>query len=156
MKNWLVSVSKISALGLVVVSLATRNASAVTIDYGDFIGATVDFLAVSETNPGTDALFGAPSVLGDVLDFDPKGFAASASGGTASQIVDGQLNVTVMSKSNDTPISNIILREAGDYSLAGLGPAEASAGVGAAVVVSVVQVNGVDQAVDGGRPQYRL
>ena len=75
--------------------------SAVVIPYGDFLGTNIMYLDVTEdTRDSPNALFGAPSILGDTLDFDPLSFAAqvsSTTGTSASDIVDGQLNFTVMS-----------------------------------------------------------
>ena len=77
--------------------LGLANVEAAPITYGDFAGSTVMYLDVTEnTNSGdTLPLFGAPTVAGDVLDFNPSGFSASSAGGSPD-ITDGQLNFTMM------------------------------------------------------------
>lgn len=115
-------------------------------NYGTLNGSTVDYVDITESNDGASALFGAPAVTNDTMDFDPIGFSASSAG---TQSVDGQLNFTVVSKTS-TPISKLVLDEAGDFTLAGLGAASAQATVGTAVKVKVTEVNGIPQIVDGG------
>ena len=122
-------------------------ANAITIDYGDFTGNNVMFLDVSEdTRDEPSALFGAPEVVGDTLDFDPLTFTAevsSTTGTSESEIVDGQLNFTIMGI-DDTPITEVFIREKGDYTLTGLGNAQATASVSAPVVFAITHVDGVE------------
>ena len=125
----------------------TADASAIIINYGDYAGADVMYLDVTEdTRVEPGALFGAPSISGDFLDFDPLTFATSVSSSTGmnnSSIVDGQLNFTVMSASDTFDIKSIIINESGDYSLIGLGSAQASASVAAPVTYTVTHVDGM-------------
>ena len=144
-----------SLLASLVVLGVVAQVNAITIPYGDFNGNTVMFLDVTEdTRDEPDALFGAPSILGDTLDFDPLSFDAEVSSSTGtneSDIVDAQLNFTIMSNDASTPIQVVQFREAGDYTLAGLGSAQATASVAAPVLWSITYVDGapLDAPVNG-------
>ena len=122
------------------------QADAAVFSYGNFLGTSYMYLdVVEDTRQQPDALFGTPSILGNTLDFDPVSFAANVSsvtGTSSSLIVDGQLNFTVMSNSDSTPISLVRFTEAGDYSLAGLGAAQATASVAAPVRWTITHVDG--------------
>jgi hypothetical protein len=76
---------------------------------------------MEDANSAGDAppLFGAPTVSGDSIDFNPVGFNAASSGGGAD-ITDGQLTFGVKAKT-DYAINNLSLSEAGDTTLAGIG-----------------------------------
>ena len=131
---------------LVAVYLCAAQAQAIIIDYGDFTGDNVMYLDVTEdTRTSPNALFGAPSIQGDTLDFDPTSFSAgvsSSTGTSESLIVDGQLNFTLMSNDNATGLENLIITESGDYTLAGLGNAQATASVAAPVRWTILEVDG--------------
>lgn len=92
---------------------------AAPINHGNFFGATVDYLDVTEdTNSGdTQPLFGAPTISGDSLDFDPVGFSANSSGGGPPDQTDGQLSFMISAKGGNV-IETLSLTEAGDTSLA--------------------------------------
>jgi hypothetical protein len=124
------------------------SALAAPINYGDFSGSSVMYLDVTETanTPGDDEpLFGSPVITGNKLDFDPAGFTATSSGGTAD-ITDGQLNFTVMSLPGSA-ISGIGFRESGEYSLLGTGTAATQVhyGLGIGSIVAL-EVDGVTLA----------
>ncbi len=133
-------------VALSIVVIASSAAKAVVINYGDFTGSNVMYLQVTEdTRASANALFGTPAVLGDTLDFDPTQFTASTtstSGSSSSAIVDGQLNFTVMSTDASFAIDNIVISESGDYSLQGLGSAQASASVATPVTFTILEVDG--------------
>jgi hypothetical protein len=81
-------------LFLLVAVALTSQAPAASINYGNFSAISVDFLDVTEAanSIGDSApLFGAPTVAGDSLDFDPVGFSASATGASGVDITDGNL-----------------------------------------------------------------
>lgn len=129
-----------------VLAIATAGpVRAASINYGDFgpIPPGVAFLGVTESS-ATDPvpLYGPPSSFPVGLDFDPAGFAATASGG-AQDITDGQLNLALATPA-DLGITQISLFEAGDYTLAGSGGEVTQALAGAIVRATVTQVNGVD------------
>lgn len=86
------------------------------------MGNTVTYQMVREAaNSAGDSapLFGAPTVSGDSLDFDPVGFGASTTGGGVD-ITDGNLAFMVKAKPGNA-INNLQISEAGDTTLAGFG-----------------------------------
>ena len=137
--------SKYRAALLTVFMIATQSYG-IIIEYGDFVGSEVMYLDVREdTRTSPNALFGAPSIFGNTLDFDPLSFAASVSsvtGTNESEIVDGQLNFTIMSNNDTVGLGNVIINEAGDYTLTGLGNAQATASVAAPVRWTITHVDG--------------
>ena len=84
------------ALAILAISLGASPGGATSIDYGDFVGATVEFLDVREeafTDPVP--LYGSPALIADSLSFDPN-FASSSSGAPSSDITAGTLSFTMM------------------------------------------------------------
>ncbi len=140
------SVLNKSLLASLVLFAAATQANALVIPYGDFLGTDFMYLDVTEdTRDEPNALFGAPSILGNTLDFDPLSFSAgvsSTTGTSSSDIVDGQLNFTVMSNTDSLGIDVVQIREAGDYTLNGLGNAQATASVAAPVRWTITHVDG--------------
>lgn len=127
------------------IALAAPATHAAPINYGDFSDippGAVMYLDVTESS-GTDAtpLFGGPTITGDTLDFNPKGFVAFAGSG-GSDITDGQLNFSIESFPG-TGISSIMFRESGDYSLLGTGSAATMVSGGISVRVEIIEVDGV-------------
>jgi hypothetical protein len=120
------------------------QAFAAAINYGDFAGTTVTYTQVTEdSNSGdTPPLFGAPTVSGDSLDFDPVGFSASATGAAGVDVTDGQLKFGVVANAG-AGISAIVLSEAGDTTLAGFGTDATFTAVTAQGVLSISAVDGV-------------
>ena len=111
------------------------------IIYGDYTGTSVMYLDVTESNATDEEKFGAPEIQGNELDFNPTNFRAQSDG--TAVIEDSQLNLTVMSLSPDAPIGQIVISEAGDFTLSGLGDAQAQATVGTTVQFTVKEVGGV-------------
>ena len=131
------------AFALLAAALCTP-AHAILIPYGDFVGDNVMYLnVVEDTRMSPVALFGQPDITGDKLDFDPTSFTASAGPNSPSQITDGQLNVTIMSNDPSFPLDQVIIEEAGDFTLVGLGAALAEASVGTIVRFDVIALDGV-------------
>lgn len=131
---------------------ASTPAIAGTIHYGDFgpdhpPGITIyqDVRESSGTDPVPPGLYGAPSISGDVLDFDPEGFVASATSGT-SDITDGQLNLDIaMLESNGIVaggLTSLLVSESGDYSLFGTGAATTSVAAGVSLTIDILEVDG--------------
>lgn len=121
------------------------QAQAAPINYGNFSGNTVDYLNVTEdANSAGDAppLFGAPTVSGDSLDFDPVGFNASASGLNGIDVTDGNLNFVIMAKQGYA-VDMVSLSEAGDTTLAGFGNDMTFTSVTGIGVLNVLEVDGV-------------
>jgi hypothetical protein len=134
-------------LGLtaLVCTLSAPAAFAVPINYGNYVGINVSYLQVTEQTLSAgdaDGLFGAPTVVGDQIDFDPVGFAANASGAGGNDITDVELTFGIQAKPNEI-ITTIILTEAGDYTIAGAGGAGTLAAVAANVIIEVFEVDGV-------------
>jgi len=136
--------SGFSAIALVCMLLSSASQAA-HINYGDFDdivgGGTVMYTDVTESS-GTDPvpLFGSPDVSVNLMDFDPTTFSAN-SGGGGVDFTDGQLNFGIMGVPG-APITNILIREGGDYTLAGIGPATLL-GYGIGLRVSVTEIDGV-------------
>jgi hypothetical protein len=86
------------------------------------------------------ALFGAPTISGDSMDFNPAGFGVFAQNGTMD-ISDGQLTFMVTAKPGQA-VSNIRFKEAGAVSLLGLGNAATSASDHLSLYVDIQGVNG--------------
>ncbi len=118
------------ALALLAVSLFCMRVEAGLISYGDFEGESVSFLDVKESTErytvdgssvthSTSPSYGAPTVSTnqDSLWFDPFDFRAWAAGGSFSE-VDGWLSTTVVAKPGHW-ISDLVIREAGDFTLFG-------------------------------------
>lgn len=117
-----------------------------------WMGDDVWYVGVSESNiegsGGSDGmtaeLFGAPTINGDIIDFNPKNFQAEVetqSGENTSEIVDGQLSFMIVAKPGQV-IDNVQFNEAGDTTLIALGAAEAFSSVSANFFVDVVEVDG--------------
>lgn len=124
-----------------VIVLGMPSANAAVFAYGDFSGNTVDYLAVTEDATGSATpLFGAPSVVGDTLDFDPQNFNSEAANGTADTTVSA-LNFTI-SAHDGFGIPMFTISESGDFTLNGLA-GEASATVAAPIFIEVTEIDGV-------------
>ena len=130
--------------------LLTSSVQAAVINYGDspVIPPGIQFRDVTESS-GTDAvpLFGAPDYFVTGVDFDPATFVATASGG-AADVTDGQLNFTLSGNVTGQQqqlfaIDSISLFESGDFSLAGTGTTATEVSAGAAMFVTVTEIDGV-------------
>ncbi len=131
-----------TAISAVALFACSTPASAVQINYGDFVGATVDFLQVTEDS-GTDPtpLYGSPTVSADSLDFNPVSFNAFATGAGGVDTTDGTLTLMMMSQSGNF-IDKIKFDEAGDFSLSGFS-GNAFAAVTANFFLDIQEVDGV-------------
>jgi hypothetical protein len=134
-------------------SLAVAGPSFAIINYGDFSDippGTVTYTDVKEsssTDPVPPPLYGAPSINGNLLDFDPTAFGANAAGAGGFDITDGQLNFTMTAESG-TSIDTLIVSEGGDYSFSGLVPdAGTFVVVSVATTVNILEVNGITLGV---------
>jgi len=100
---------------VIVLLFGARGVFADPVPYDDVIGATVDFVDISEDSP-TDAgpLFGEPTSNGsDSLPFNDLTFSSSATGGTSDSTV-GVLSVTIMSHPG-LLIDAVTFTAAGDF-----------------------------------------
>jgi hypothetical protein len=136
-------VAVFSTSALVLTLAPVVQSQAASINYGNFSGTTVDYQMVTEsssTDPGP--LFGAPTVSGDTLDFNPVGFSASSSNGGAADITDGQLLFMVKAKPG-LGLGSIVIDERGDTSLAGFGTDATFTSVSLNGVLNISEVGGV-------------
>lgn len=134
------------AAGLVL-SLSAAHDSSAIINYGDYSDippGTVTYIGVTESS-STDtvppALYGLPSINGDLLDFDPLAFGANSAGG-GFDITDGQLNFGVVAEQGNS-IDVLFVSEGGDYSFSGVTPDAATfLSVSVLTTVNILAVDG--------------
>ena len=118
-----------------------------SINYGDFSDippGSVMYLDVTEssgTDPVPPPLFGAPSITGNLLDFDPPGFVSTTTGGPLD-VTDGQLNFTMMAARN-SGFYSLAISEWGDYSFAGSGAVGTSVSASVSVRVEILEIDNV-------------
>lgn len=102
-----------------VLAMMAQSSFAAQINYGTHMGTYVTYVNVTEDSGADEPLplFGAPTVTGNSIDFNPVGFdAASTNGG--SDITDSNLVFMVTAKSGSR-IESITFRESGDTTMAG-------------------------------------
>jgi hypothetical protein len=101
-----------------VLSLGTA-ARAAQINYGTHSGTHVNYVNVTEDSGASEPLplFGAPTVTGNSIDFNPVGFDATSSG-AGSDITVSNLVFQITAKTGSR-IDTITLTEGGDTTLAG-------------------------------------
>jgi hypothetical protein len=134
----------IAAGAALFLAILTQHSLGAQINYGTHMGTHVTYVDVTEDSGADEPLplFGAPTVTGNSIDFNPVGFdAASANGG--SDITDSNLVFMVTAKSGSR-ISSITFSEAGDTTLAG-NVTPGSMGTATAVFASgVLDIHEVD------------
>lgn len=128
------------ALTLVIAGSASVSSAAV---YGNFSSpsGTVSYLNVQDVN----GLFGAPTVVGNNLDFDPLNFetqCASPGCPPAPSSVSDTLILDIKSIPGQI-IDTVVMSEAGDTTLDSFLNAFAATTVVANVFIDVLEVNGV-------------
>jgi hypothetical protein len=102
-----------------ILSIICRSSIGAQINYGTHMGTHVTYVDVTEDSGADEPLplFGAPTVTGNSIDFNPVGFdAASTDGG--SDITDSNLVFMVEAKSGSR-LSSLVFSEAGDTTMAG-------------------------------------
>lgn len=153
---------KTAALALFL-SVLAQSVQAAPINYGSFMGTSVVYSDVREAaNSAGDSapLFGEPTTIGPVtpgypavpcvlcgipgnsLGFEIAGFSAAAAGAGGIDITDGNLNFKVTSKPG-IAISNLLLAEKGDLSMAGFGTDLTNVGVTARGTLNISAIDGV-------------
>ncbi len=134
----------VSVMLTAMISIANGGTS---IDYGDFAGATVTFIGVTESSLTDDVpLYGKPTVGGDTLSFGPVGFGSYSADGSVDT-TDGQLSMDIEAAPGEY-IDQIYLDEAGDVTMQGIGSAAAYASVNIPGVF--LRVDEVDGTPIGG------
>ena len=96
--------------------LGTSSLHADLINYGDFSGDTVDFFQVTENSVEMGALYGAPTVNGNTLEYllpGPVGFQSTSNDGDSVGLT-GNLTFSVEAQDGFL-ISSISLEEFGTY-----------------------------------------
>ncbi len=115
-----------------------------TVIHGNFSGTSLDFLQVRETSIFGDPepLYGAPTVVGNQLTFNPSNYSANSAGGGIDQT--GALLQMTIAATGGSSISSLTFSEFGDTTLVGF-PGTAATGtfVGIGGVINVTHVNGV-------------
>ncbi len=141
--------AKFGMFAFALLVLQVSFASATPINRGSFVGTNViyaDVIEDSATDPALvqpgplGGLFGEPTVSGDSLDFNPKGFAATATNGGVDQ-TDSNLQFMVVAKPGKA-VSSIAFTERGDTTLSGFS-GDAFTSVSATIFVEISEVDGV-------------
>lgn len=111
------------------------------MNYGTFMGTHVSYVDVTEDSGADEPLplFGAPTVTGNSIDFNPVGFDASSMNGGAD-ITDSNLVFMVTAKSGSR-ISSIQLSEAGDTTLAGNVPLNSTGTATSVTATGVIDIH---------------
>lgn len=112
-------------LCVALVALLTSSSPAATLVYEGGMGDTVRFGLIEESSNTRVPLYGEPTIVGDMLVFNPADFESKSENGDAD-ITDGRLAVMVWAKPGHR-ITGIWIDEFGDYSLVGA-PVLAGAG----------------------------
>ena len=147
-------VAGLSLLVAVISSVgAASSVLAAQIHYGDFgpdlptgLLTYTDIRESSGTTQIPPGRFGAPSLSGNTLDFDPTEFVASGTNGQG-QITDVQLNGGAQVLRNQSGVAggmtSISILEGGDFSLVGSGTAGTAVFAGLSARLDIFEVDGV-------------
>jgi hypothetical protein len=133
---------------------AATVSHAVPINHGNFVGSTVTYLQVTEdvASPGDSTpLFGAPTISGDSLDFDPISFTAAATGAGGVDTTAANVEFDIQAKTGNF-IQTVFLTEAGNTTLAGFGTNSTFTSVTGNIEIDIEQVDGAP--VPGGSINY--
>lgn len=134
----------------VVACLAITSQTEAAIMYGDYSDippGAVMYLNVTESsfsNSVPPALYGAPSVTGNLLDTDPNAFGVSSASGDFG-LIDGQISFTLMALPG-AGVTGFSIVESGDFSFAGFGSTGTFVSASAGATVSILEVDGVTLA----------
>jgi hypothetical protein len=137
-------------------ALVLPQAAGAVIIYGDMAGTTVVYKDVKEdsiTDPGTP-LFGAPSITGDTLEFNPTSFGASSSSGTPG-FHEGTLSSEIHANTGFF-IDGIRFTERGDFLLAGFGGVGTLSSVTADLFIDVIEIDGNPVSINLGPGPFSM
>ena len=137
-------------VGLIAAGLLSLPARAVPVMYPDQVGtsvAYVDIIEDSTTDP--TPLFGAPTLSGNALDFNPVAFGSTSTGLGGVDTTDGTLSMGINALPGNL-IDEIQFRERGDFRLVGLGGMGTFAAVTMKVFVDVIEIDGQAVNIDLG------
>ncbi len=104
-----------------IVLLQTANAAIMYGDFSDIPPGAVMYLDVEESSfsePVPPPLYGRPTIVANLLDFDPSAFGASSLDGAAKR-TDGQLTFKI-STIPGTGLTGFSIIESGDFQFAGM------------------------------------
>jgi len=120
---WRNLIYKRSCLALALLFLITGGTAQATTNYGDFAAGTVTYEQVTETSSFGDPepLFGAPTVVGDQLQFFPATFEANAAGASGFDQTGALLQTTITTNDPLGFLDTFKLTEFGDNLLLGAG-----------------------------------
>ncbi|WP_145445884.1 PEP-CTERM sorting domain-containing protein [Mucisphaera calidilacus] len=130
-----------TAVALVATIAFAGSATAATNSYGTFVGDNVTYTDVKESSTKPLPLFGAPTIAGDALDFNPINFDASA---PSIDLTDSQLQFMLSANDAGVGLTTLTIEEEGDYTVIGGPGATAYASVATPVHIAILGVNGVD------------
>lgn len=134
-------------------TLVAHSANAGTFMWGDLSDPAGDVMYLDVTENHAEAnpnpFFdqhpddGGPDVVGNQIMFDPQNFLAGSTSGSPDpdNFVDSQMSTTIMAKPGKG-ITGITVQEAGDFSLGGAPGGSASAMIGAAFFMTILEVDG--------------
>ena len=134
--------TRCGAFAVIVAWCTCGEVSAAQMNYGDFMGDTLTYEQVTETNGGPALLYSTPSTVGDVLVFDPVNFFSEVDPGPGASTVASTLTTVVKAKPG-FGIDNLMIMEAGDYTLVGQAADLAMASVAAGFTATITEINGV-------------
>jgi hypothetical protein len=115
----------------------SASTHAAMMNYGTFVGDTVTFVDVTESNLDADLHYQSFSVPDDTLLFDPTGFGVQVSPGPGTGFIDSELEMMIVAHPGFGLIS-LSFAEEGDYTLAGRG----EVAVGVPLFWEIVEVDG--------------
>lgn len=147
------SIRRVSAAVALLAALSLAStAQAVYTQYvppppGGLVGPNITYLTVAEDTmriPGPDPaqLFGPPTLSGNVLDFNPIGYDASAANG-GSEMTRSLLQSTIQTNTPADSIGQLIIKEKGGYMMMGGSPLNSvntNLDIG---MITILAVNGV-------------
>lgn len=120
-----------------------ERAQSASINYGSHMGTAVTYVDVTEAS-ATDPvpLYGAPTVAGNSIDFNPVLFNALSQFGGNPDLTDGQLTFMVVAKPGFA-VQGINFAESGVTNVVGNGTNNTYTHVSAVGNVDIVEVDGV-------------
>lgn len=132
---------------LAVLLMPAANAAILYGDFSDVPPGGVMYTDVQESSFSVpvppNALYGPPTITGNLLDFDNMAFGTSSSGG-ASNLIDGQLNFTLMALPG-AGLTAFSIVESGDYSFSGVVPTPGTfVSASAGATISILEVDTTD------------
>ncbi len=131
---------------LVIAVFMPTLSPAALMNYGDFSGATVDFLDVTEDNLEPILLYQVSGAVGDVLLIDPDQFGVQKDPGPGADFIDSELEMVIMAKPGQS-VDQISFSEEGDYTIVGSGNVAATV----AFFWQITEVGGIPIAPVSGR-----